>query len=99
LNLLQEFIMSSIVRSVLGATFLLTGASAAMAQSAYAPAPSQPAQTSAAPATTAPVNTPIAEQQAKPNPAVADKADLHGGHDSKSPAGARAFWDTQSNIY
>ena len=91
--------MSSVVRSILGATLLLTGASAAMAQSAYPPVANQPVQAGASTATTAPLSAPIADQQAKPNPTVADKADVHGGFDSKSNAGTRAFWDTQSNLY
>ncbi len=53
--------MSSVVRSVLGAALLLTGASAAMAQSYNAPAAQAP-QTGVYTATAASNNAPVAAQ-------------------------------------
>ncbi len=54
--------MTSVVSSVLGAALLLTGASAAMAQSAPPPVANQPAQTDASAATAASTNAPVAYQ-------------------------------------
>jgi ABC-type transport system substrate-binding protein len=102
--------MSSVVRAVLGAALLVTGASAAMAQSAYQTAP---AGSPAAPANTGPVtyqagaspavassgNTASADQPQKPHSTVINRDDVHGGYDPKSQAGARAFWDAQQNLY
>ena len=99
--------MSSIARSVLGAAFLLTGASAAMAQSAYPPA-GQPAQAGAyaapagqpAPAgayATAPA--PVVVSQAPKPTNIQDNSDLYGGHDPNSKQGTQAFWDNQSRLY
>lgn len=102
--------MSSVVRSVLGAALLLTGASAAMAQSANAPL-YQSAQP-VAPAATAPAaNAPLAYQSAQPSTAVvaaapvapqprkqvapSDNTDQYGGHDPKSLQGTRDFWQNQ----
>ena len=53
--------MSSLVRSVLGAALLLTGASAAMAASGT-PVAAQSAQTGAPTATAAPNNAPVTNQ-------------------------------------
>jgi hypothetical protein len=96
--------MSSVVHSVLGAALLLTGASAAMAQSATAPVANQPVQAGAA---AAPVAAPVAYQQvqagapapapvvaAQPKkPTISDQSDRYGGHDPNSVAGTRAFWE------
>jgi hypothetical protein len=88
--------MSSVVRSVLGAALFLTGASAAMAQSANQPVANQTVQTGAT-ATVATNNAPIVSQAPKPaNKIVADQADTHGGHDPNSLAGVRAFWQGQN---
>jgi hypothetical protein len=54
--------MSSVVRSVLGAALLLTGASAATAQSAKPPVVAQSGQTGASTATVAANNAPAAGQ-------------------------------------
>ena len=103
--------MSSVVRSVLGVALLLTGASAAMAQSANqtvqtgattataatvsAPA-GQPAQGGASTATAAATNAPAASQAKKvTRPAVSDNSDPYGGNDPNSTAGARAFFTPQ----
>jgi hypothetical protein len=99
--------MSSVVRAVLGAALLVTGASAAMAQSAYQTAP---AGTPAAPANTGPVTYQAtqtgasaaaapAAQPHKPVPTVVDREDVHGGYDANSQAGARVFWSAQQNLY
>jgi hypothetical protein len=86
--------MSSVIRSVLGAALLLTGASTAIAQNA--PAAGQPVQTAAtttaatAPAATAPA---AAQQPSKPRPGVTDNSDPYGGHDPNSAAGIRAFFE------
>lgn len=92
--------MSSVVRSVLGAALLLTGTSAAMAQSANVPSANQTIQTSAsnttqtgASAAAAASNSAAADSSRKPT-AVADKSDLYGGQDPNSQAGNRAFWET-----
>ena len=88
--------MSLVVRSVLGAALLLTGASVAMAQ--YAAAPSQ--QTGAAAAPVASNNTVVAEQDNKPrSPSVPDNTDPYGGYDPKSLKGVRAFWADRQNEY
>jgi hypothetical protein len=95
--------MSTLVRSVLGVALLVTGASAAMAQSANQPVAAKPAkaasnnapvanqtvQTGTSTATTASNNAPAAQ---KPRPAIADKSDPYGGNDPNSTAGARAFF-------
>lgn len=98
--------MSSIARSVLGAAFLLTGASAAMAQSAYPPAgqpaqagayaapAGQPAQAGAYAAAPAPVVS-----QAPKTTTIQDNSDLYGGNDPNSKQGTQAFWDNQSRLY
>jgi hypothetical protein len=52
--------MSSVVRSVLGAALLLTGASAAMAASGTPQVADKSRQTAASPATVAPANAPVA---------------------------------------
>jgi hypothetical protein len=91
--------MSSVVRSILGAALLVTGASAATAQYATPPAANQPVQASTAPATVASANAataPAAEPAQKPRSTFADKADAYGGHDPNSQAGARAFWQGQN---
>lgn len=99
--------MSSFVHSVLGAALLLTGASAAMAQSATAPVANQPVQTAAATAVAAPIAyqpvqasapapTPVVAQLQKPVPTVSDKSDPYGGHDPNSTAGTRAFWEAMN---
>jgi outer membrane receptor protein involved in Fe transport len=109
---LQEIIMTSVVRTVLGAALLLTSASAVMAQSAPARvANQQPAQTGATTATAATNNPATANQPVqaggtvtaaaannapKPNSVVTDKADPYGGHDPNSLAGTRAFWQGQN---
>jgi hypothetical protein len=98
--------MSSIVRSVLGAALLLTGASTAMAQSANPAGANQPvqttastAQTGASTATASSTGTaPAADQSQKKNPNIGNNEDRYGGHDPNSLAGARAFWD-QLNPY
>ena len=97
--------MSSLVRSVLGAALLLTGASAAMAQSANppvaaasnnAPIANQTVQTGASTATAATNNAPIAAQPKKAQRAgVADNSDPYGGNDPNSTEGARAFFTPQ----
>jgi hypothetical protein len=99
--------MSSVVRSVLGAALLLTGASAAMAQSANAPVAGQPLQTGVYAATAAPNNPPApaagqSVQTAAPNNApianqshhssVPDNNDPGGGHDPNSTAAMRTFF-------
>ena len=99
--------MSSVVRSVLGAALLLTGASAAMAQSANppgastatvasnnAPAAGQTVQNAASTATAAPNNAPVAAQKPRRS-SVADNNDPYGGNDPNSTAGARAFFVPQ----
>lgn len=95
--------MSSVVRSVLGAAFLLTGASATMAQYAnpqYGGSAQVAPQASASTAASAPSATYAAEQPQKPaQPRVVDKSDVHGGHDPNSYAGTRSFWDDKSNQY
>jgi hypothetical protein len=94
--------MSSVARSVLGAALLLTGASAAMAQSANTPVANQTVQTSvsapaAAPNNSATIvasnNAPIVDQSQKPRSNVGDNTDRYGGHDPNSTAGSRAFWE------
>ena len=97
--------MSSLVRSVLGAALLLTGASAVMAQSANPPVAGQPVQTNNAPvanqtvqtgASTATAATNNAAQPKKPQRAgIADNSDPYGGNDPNSTAGARAFFTPQ----
>jgi hypothetical protein len=92
--------MSSVVRSILGAALLATGASAAMAQYATPPAANQQVQVQAstAPATVASNNAavaPVAEAQ-KPRSKVTDYSDPYGGHDPNSLAGSRAFWQGQN---
>jgi hypothetical protein len=103
--------MSSVVRTVLGAALLLTGSSAAMAQSDSAPAGYQSAQTSTSATVVAANSAPaadqsgqtgaysaIANQSPKPhNSGLCDKSDLYGGHSPASHWGTRAFWDGQSN--
>jgi hypothetical protein len=103
IEIIQEFIMSSVVRTVLGAALLLTGASAAMAQSATPPATNQAVQTGASTAivasttpTAASTSAPIVEQPQKPKTKVSDNTDVHGGHDPNSLAGARAFWEAMN---
>ena len=86
--------MSSVIRSVLGAALLLTGASAAMAQSANPPLANQTVQTNTA--TVASNNAPLAAQPQKPKANIADKSDTYGGYDPNSLAGARAFWQGQN---
>jgi hypothetical protein len=54
--------MSSVVRSVLGAALLLTGASAAMAASDIPPVAGQPRQTGASTAVAASNNAPVADK-------------------------------------
>ena len=54
--------MSSVVHSVLGAALLLTGASAAMAQTANPPVANQPAPAAASTAVVASNNAPVANQ-------------------------------------
>ena len=96
--------MNSVVRSVLGAALLLTGASAAMAASDNAPAANQTVQTSAptalaaAPAAaTAPIAAPVADQSKKTHRAgVFDNTDPYGGHDPNSTKGTRAFWEDRN---
>ena len=91
--------MSSVVRTILGAALLATGASAAMAQYATPPATNQQVQASTAPATVASNNAavaPVAGQPQKPRSNVSDNADPYGGHDPNSLAGARAFWQGQN---
>jgi len=74
--------MSSVVRSVLGAALLLTGASAAMAQSAKPPVADQSRQTGAVTGAVAANNAPVAGKSvqtgaatavAAPNAAAADQ--------------------------
>jgi hypothetical protein len=101
LKSLKEFIMSSVVRTILGAALLATGASAAMAQYATPPAANQQVQVQAstAPATVASNNAavaPVTEQAQKPRSKVTDYSDPYGGHDPNSLAGARAFWQGQN---
>jgi|EndMetStandDraft_3_1072993.scaffolds.fasta_scaffold780443_1 hypothetical protein len=88
--------MSSVTRSVLGAALLLTGASAAMAQSANPPLANQTVQTNTSTATVASNNAPLAAQPQKPKANIADKSDTYGGYDPNSLAGARAFWQGQN---
>lgn len=95
--------MSSVVRSILGAALLLTGASTAMAQSntpvAYANTAAPSAAPTYAPSAAAPANTPSAGQYQKP-PAVSvsveDREDNYGGHNKESLSGTRAFWDSRN---
>jgi hypothetical protein len=102
--------MSSVVRSVLGAALLLTGASAAMAQSANPPVANKSLQTGASTATAAPNNAPVANQTVqtaasaataasnnapKSRSTVTDNSDPYGGNDPNSTAGARAFFVPQ----
>jgi hypothetical protein len=103
-NLVQEIIMTSIIRSVLGAALVLTGASAAMAQSANPPAASQTgastasnnaavAQTPQAGASTAA----SAGQATQPRRSdVADTTKTYGGYDPNSTEGTRAFWESRN---
>jgi hypothetical protein len=93
--------MSSVVRAVLGAALLLTGASAAMAASDGPPVTYQSVQTAAPPAATA-ANTAVAATNAAPAAVqpqkssrtdISDKSDRYGGHDPNSTAGNRAFWE------
>jgi hypothetical protein len=108
---LQEIIMTSVVRSVLGAALLLTSASAVMAQSTPARvANQQPAQAGATTAAAGSNNAATANQPVqaagtataaanaapKPQPTVSDKSDPYGGHDPNSLAGTRAFWQAQN---
>ena len=98
--------MSSLVRSVLGAALLLTGASAVMAQSANPPVAGQPVQTNNAPvanqtvqtgastAAAASNNAPIAEKKSRRS-SVPDNADPHGGNNPNSTEGVRAFFTPQ----
>jgi hypothetical protein len=88
--------MSSVVRSVLGAALFLTGASAAMAQSANPSVVNQTVQTGATTATVATNNAPVADKSKSQNSNVTDNADTYGGHDPNSLAGVRAFWQGQN---
>ena len=98
--------MSSVGRTILGAAFLLTGASAAMAQSANSQVAYQSPQagTSAAPVAYATTGTtastaPAAGQYQKPPPvsvSVADREDTYGGNSKESLSGTRAFWDSRN---
>jgi hypothetical protein len=103
--------MSSVVRSVLGAALLLTGASAAMAASATPPAATQPVPAAPATATAAPTNAPVvyqsvqtaasnnapvaAQPQKSHHQDVTDNNDPYGGHDPNSTAGMRTFFVPQ----
>ncbi len=99
--------MTLVVRSVLGAALLLTGASAAMAQSAKpvastaaaasnAPVAGQTVQTAASTATAESNNAPIAAQPQKPRRSgVSNNADPYGGNDPNSTEGMRAFFVPQ----
>jgi hypothetical protein len=87
--------MSSLVRSVLGAALLLTGASAAMAASGT-PVAAQSAQTGASTTIAASNNAPIADKPQKSRgSSLSDNSDPYGGHDPNSTAGARAFFTPQ----
>ena len=79
--------MSSVVRSVLGVALLLTGASAAMAQSA-----NQPVQTGATTATAATVSAPPAGQPAQAGASTATAATAN------APVAAQAKKVTRPNI-
>ena len=85
--------MGTVVRSVLGAALLLTGASAVMAASGNPPVAGQPVQAGAATTTAA---APVAAQPKKPhNSNITDNAAPFGGHDPNSPEGVRAFFVPQ----
>jgi hypothetical protein len=99
--------MNSVIRSFIAATVLLTGGSAAMAQSYGAPATYGSAQTAAPAAASAPVAAQPAQPAptavaayaapaAGPNPKVADREDIHGGFAPNSVSGTRAFWDSRN---
>ncbi|WP_088345786.1 MULTISPECIES: hypothetical protein [Rhodomicrobium] len=101
--------MSSVVRSVLGAALLLTGATAAMAAPGTPQAAGQAgapaAATNSAPVAYGSVQTgasaaiaaPAAVQPKKAPPATTlqDNNDPNGGHDPNSAAGMRAFFAPQ----
>ncbi len=101
--------MSSLVRSVLGAALLLTGASAAIAASgtpvaaqsaqpgpSTATATNQTAQAGVSTTVAASNNPPIADKPQKSRgSSLADNSDPYGGHDPNSTAGARAFFTPQ----
>jgi hypothetical protein len=91
--------MNSVVRTVFGAALLLTGASAAMAQSANPPAAAPAGQAAAANTApnagqtgTATVAAAAPAAQAQKPRGMIDNTDTYGGHDPNSTAGMREFF-------